>query len=877
MRIAMTLFVAMFTCISAWAQYVAIYADPYSAGMVQVGTEIDLDPFSDGASFTVAAPGETVYFSYQPYNNYRFKGIRYKNLSDEDVTELQNGIYSFTMPDYSDEEFWVSIFIELEKIPEIVTGVNINNENFPDEKFRNWLLSQSYGKDAVITDAEMAGITKITALGCGIEDLTGIQFFTELTELDVSNFEGTHPEEQWNHISTIDLSGNTKLRVLWADNNQIASIDLSPCSELRKLGINNNVLTKLDVSNNTLLSMLSCENNQLTTLEVTDNPNLAVLSCNGNKLTKLDVTNNSMLEQLFCENNQLTTINVTNKDKLMLFNCNGNQLTSLNVTGCPSLFQLYCYDNQITGQAMTDLVSSLPEFQYAYMVVMNLDSGTEQNAITKEQAAIAIEKGWSVEAIENEDFIPYPKVSDDEHEYVDLGLTSGTLWATCNVGAKRPQDIGLYFAWGDTEGHGNDITDGYLFDWENYKWGEVSGEETYFTKYCTDSSRGKDGFTDGKYELDPEDDAAYVNWGSQWRTPSKEQLDELKAECEWTLTTVGGVNGYEVRGTNGNTIFLPETGWRIDDMLLDGGAYWSRSANPENMGGAYFLGWDEYGEYEYGGRLDGQCVRPVVCANEVIELADDTDNSEAIEAAVTSGKTCDVKLSGHTFFKDGSWNTLCLPFDVTASQLAETTNPFYGADIRTLSSSSFENGTLTLNFTPATGEGAVTEITAGTPYIIRWTMAEGYENDDEHNIVSPVFNGVTLTNATPTNVETESLDVTGFYSPLTISEENKQMLYLGTGNKIYYPKEAMNIYAFRAVFTLNGELICGEPDNGSEGINKFVLNFGNDETGIIQIKDDGLKKENENDSWFTIDGLRLSTKPIIKGVYINNGHKVIIK
>lgn len=196
-------------------------------------------------------------------------------------------------------------------------------------------------------------------------------------------------------------------------------------------------------------------------------------------------------------------------------------------------------------------------------------------------------------------------------EFVDLGLPSGTLWATCNVGADSPQDIGLFFAWGDTEGHGADPTDGYRFSWENYKWCEVSGDDTYFTKYVSDSSRGKDGFTDGKTELDPEDDAAYVNWGNNWRMPTYEQVKELKDKCTWEIITIGEVTGYEVTGPNGNVIFLPETGWRIDDMLMEGGAYWSRTTNPESDGGAFFLSWDSTGWYEYGGRLDGQCVRPV--------------------------------------------------------------------------------------------------------------------------------------------------------------------------------------------------------------------------------------------------------------------------
>ena len=632
-RAAMTMLVVLFASTSAWAQYVFVIGSPANGGEIRVGKSLDLGAYQDGSSLIEdALPGETVYFDFRPYSGWEFTGtITYDdNLSSEDVTLRDDGIYSFTMPEY-DGMMMIMIYVGFQKEQVVVTGVNINEENFPDANFRNWLLAQDYGKDAVITDAEMAGITKIVARGCSIEDLTGLQFFTELTELDASNSEEMHPMEQWNHISSINLSGNSKLRVLWLDNNQITSINLSPCSDLRILGINNNRLMNLDVSDNAALSKLSCENNQLNSLDITNCPNLGVLSCYGNELIELNVSENLSLEQLYCENNQLTSIDVTNHDKLMMFNCNNNQLTALVLTGCTELYQLYCYNNQINGEAMDDLVNSLETPpRGGYMVVLDLESETEQNAITEEQIAVAKAKTWSVEGIRGEDF--YPLGNNDEHEYVDLGLTSGTLWATCNVGATRPQDVGLFFAWGDTEGHGSDISDGYYFSWENYKWGEVIDDDTYFTKYCTDSSRGKDGFTDGKYELDLEDDAAYKNWGSEWRTPSKEEFDELKTECTWTPMTIGEVKGYEVEGPNGNTIFLPETGWRIDDMLLEGGAYWSRSSNPEDVGGAYYLGWDDWGEYEYGGRTDGQCVRPVV-NKEAPSLLGDVNGDGSITVA----------------------------------------------------------------------------------------------------------------------------------------------------------------------------------------------------------------------------------------------------
>lgn len=717
LRAVITLMMAFAAGESAWAQYVAIFADPYSGGMVQVGTEPELDPFSDGASFVMADAGETVYFSYEPFSDYRFRGIRYTNLSSDDVTELSDGIYSFTMPEYSgDEEFWVYIFIELEKIPVVVTGVDINADNFPDDNFRNWLLAQDYGKDAIITDAEMAGITRISAPDCGIEDLTGIEFFTELTELYVYNHEET-AEEDRNKITSINLAATTKLRILFCGFNQISSLDLSPCLQLRNLDCGNNLLTQLDVTNNPLLSSLSCNNNQLTGIDVSQNTLLSVFSCSNNQITELDVYDNMGLNQFFCDNNLLTTIDVTNHDNLHIFNCNNNLLTTLDLTGCDVMYQFYFYNNQISGQAMTDLVNSLPTPPYGgYMVVVDLDSEIEQNDITEEQAAVAREKTWSVEAIENDDFIRYPK--SNTHDYVDLGLPSGTLWATCNVGANNPHNAGLYFAWGDTTGYGNDTSDGHFFDWENYKWGFVDGEETDFTKYCSDSSRGKDGFTDGKTVLDSEDDAAFVNWGSEWRTPTYAQWVELKNECEWTAATVFGVNGYEVTGPNGNSIFLPETGWRIDDMLLEGGAYWSRTTNPEDVGGAYYLGFDEWGWYIYGGRSDGQCVRPVKRMGPV---------------------TVTIPASGIASFSADE--NITIPEGITAHYCTD----YDGAD------NIIQVEKLTQNTIPA-ATGVLIKGTAGETYTLSVT------DDDTETVTDNALVAVTV----PTHVEQIDGDYTNF-------------------------------------------------------------------------------------------------------------------
>ena len=99
------------------------------------------------------------------------------------------------------------------------------------------------------------------------------------------------------------------------------------------------------------------------------------------------------------------------------------------------------------------------------------------------------------------------------HEYVDLGLPSGTLWATCNVGSTTPEGYGDYYAWGETEPK-------ELFDWKSYKYGRFIHEQYELNKYCTDSAFGLNGFVDDLTLLEPDDDVARACWGGDWRMPS---------------------------------------------------------------------------------------------------------------------------------------------------------------------------------------------------------------------------------------------------------------------------------------------------------------------------------------------------------------------
>ena len=191
---------------------------------------------------------------------------------------------------------------------------------------------------------------------------------------------------------------------------------------------------------------------------------------------------------------------------------------------------------------------------------------------------------------------------EQNHDYVDLGLPSGTLWATCNVGANSPEDYGDYFAWGETEPKD-------VYDLTTYKWFSLlSGG--YYTKYCTNSIYGP---VDYKTELDLADDAAYVNWGSLWRMPSHAQIRELCDNCSWTWTTRNGVKGQSVGGPNGNTMFLPAAGYRYaDSHYREGtrGYFWGRIVDsaPCYAFNLYFQSGSELG---LGNRYEGQSVRPV--------------------------------------------------------------------------------------------------------------------------------------------------------------------------------------------------------------------------------------------------------------------------
>jgi len=195
--------------------------------------------------------------------------------------------------------------------------------------------------------------------------------------------------------------------------------------------------------------------------------------------------------------------------------------------------------------------------------------------------------------------------SGGTHAYVDLGLPSGLLWATCNVGADSPEDYGDYFAWGETQPKSD-------YSWSTYQY--CMGSYNTFTKYCNNSSYGYNGFTDNLTTLQSSDDAATAQWGSGWRMPSQEEWQELYQNTAHVWTTQNGVNGRLFTASNGNSLFLPAAGSRSSSSLNGAGSYgeyWSSSLHPFNPYDAWHLLFQDNVQMSHSDRRLGYSVRPV--------------------------------------------------------------------------------------------------------------------------------------------------------------------------------------------------------------------------------------------------------------------------
>lgn len=316
------------------------------------------------------------------------------------------------------------------------SGIIINEDNFPDEEFRAFLIKQDYGKDLIITGDELTTIVSIdtqsynyawTASNGNIRTLKGIEYFTYLrylniagnkiesldisknrqlqeldctynylTELDVSQNTELTKLYCSGSFSKLDVSKNTKLTTLSFASMKLTEIDLSNNTALTDLSFDVTGLQSVDLSKNVALTKLSCiQNSSLTNLDVSKNKALTYLRCSESKLSTIDISKNTALTYLFCAYNQLTSLDVSKNGELTELACMGNQLTKLDVSKNLKLKTLKCQQNKINGERMYQLIESLPIQTSATLCVINLQVADE-NICTKDQVKKANEKGWKV-------------------------------------------------------------------------------------------------------------------------------------------------------------------------------------------------------------------------------------------------------------------------------------------------------------------------------------------------------------------------------------------------------------------------------------------------------------------------------------------------
>ena len=337
-----------------------------------------------------------------------------------------------------------------------------------------------------------------------------------------------------------------------------------------------------------------------------------------------------------------------------------------------------------------------------------------------------------------------------------------------------------------------------------------------------------------------------------------------------------GKNYLGAKADKYTVVFDENGGSDVDNQIVPHGMKATEPATP-TRDGYTFEGWKN-GEdiYDFNSVVTSYLALIAAWTKNVLTLANGSDNGANIETAATSGKVYEVTLSGRTLYKDGDWNTLTLPFAVDMTAEGCPLNAA-GVEARTLTEASIEGTTLNLTF----GD-AVTTLSAGVPYIIKWT-----KDDVNPTIDDPVFSGVTI-DATDNRFDNqvsgdERVRFLGTYKSTTFTDEDKSILFLGTGNALYYPQPDIDtenpenskyptIGAQRAYFKIGED---GAPQLARR-LTAFNIDFGEEQTGIVSVsKESG--SEGVAGAWFSMDGVRIDGKPTRKGLYIHNGRKEVVK
>lgn len=295
---------------------------------------------------------------------------------EEDDTE-EPGTKGGVIVESSEQENSTALFTEELQTEDAdsrnaASNITIDAAHFPDANFRTYILDKENkvddNGDGILSVREIRNCKELNIEKYGIQDLTGIEYFTNLETLDCSQ----------NQLTALDVTKNEKLVDLKCTGNALTALTLTENSELEYLDCEGNKLSSLNVSGNKKLLYLICGNNVITTLDLQYNLKLERLSCSLNRLATLDLSRNTALLYLECENNKLTTIGFGNLGKLQFLNCNGNRLKTLDLRKQTRLQYLYCDYNRLSALDLT----GNPELAILYcsnnaLPYLNLEKNTK--------------------------------------------------------------------------------------------------------------------------------------------------------------------------------------------------------------------------------------------------------------------------------------------------------------------------------------------------------------------------------------------------------------------------------------------------------------------------------------------------------------------
>lgn len=295
----------------------------------------------------------------------------------------------------------------------------------------------------------------------------------------------------------------------------------------------------------------------------------------------------------------------------------------------------------------------------------------------------------------------------------------------------------------------------------------------------------------------------------------------------------------------------------------------------------------------------------------VLALENNADNTDVI--AAYAGQTFDVKLRGRRFYKDDSWNTVCLPFDLPnfngtvfksetgcncylremdverAYHLKDKTTGEYDYSVSYKTGVNVKNGKSRLYLFFKDNN---LSFTAGKPFIVKWDKPEGYNASTaaSFDIFNPIFNNVTIVNSSPVSVTSSDGTVTfkSIYAPESFDEANRSILFVGAANTLYYPSGAgtVSLKSFRAYFQLNGVQIESSSGSSTDDNDDYFPGPGNVKVFVFDIEEGNASgigivrsktEDGRNDVWYSLDGKRLNGTPAQKGIYIHNGRKEVLK